>query len=86
MGETVLAEPVCAFLRVAENSDLGGVPGAGVSQAGADLCVGEPDRSRFIEVVNDLAVQPGPLDGDRGEVPLIQERPDQVGHVVLGRF
>jgi hypothetical protein len=41
---------------------------------------------RFVQVVDDLGIEPVAVNRDRFEVALVQKRADEVGHVVLRSF
>ena len=82
--KAIVAETDRAILHVHVNASLGRVPDEGRVQPRADLGVGEANRRRLVQVVEDLGVEPVAVDGEGLEVACIQQRPDQVGHVVLG--
>ncbi len=84
MRQAIFAEQAGAGLGVFINAGLPRVASPGSFQPLADLVMGEADHSCFVEVIDDLAVQPVALNRHRIEITLLQQRAHQVSHVVLG--
>ena len=86
MLQAVGAEEAGAALHVGVDAQLAGFAAPGGGQALGDLLDGEAGQGGLVEVVQHLAVEAVAVDADRLEEALVEERADEVGHVILGGF
>ncbi len=68
--ETESTESHCTCLRLVVDQSLSLLPHPGTLEARGYLCGSEPNDSRLVEVIEDLAVETVAVDGDRLEVAL----------------
>lgn len=83
MLQTELSEARRAILRVRIDSPLSGVAKPSFVKTRTDLRSRESDGGRLVETIQDLGIEPVPIHRDGLEVPLIKQRSDDMGHVVL---
>ena len=87
VGQTEGAEIVQAVLSLVVDPQLAGRPIPGGFQPVGNFSVGEAHQRRFIEVIQQLAVQAVGVDLHGGKVALpFHTRLHQSGHMVLGGF
>ncbi len=81
--QTILTEASSAVLCFRIDAPLGWVAHPSRVEPCANFSIGEADSRGLVQAVQDLGIQPVTVHGDGGEVAQVEQRSDEMGHVVL---